>query len=184
MQARTALARWICVRWAPILLLGCVFSPSLTAQVPSHARSMSLEETFGRAGYSVSPSRASWTRDLRYLKGIGGAVLDPASGDVVPNAKVGERVDSRKARPARVRLKKGEIGGRAAPSGEWVAFVRDHNLYTRSLSDSGKGVERAVSTDGDKELLYGRLDWVYQEERRSEERRVGKECRSRWSPYH
>ena len=26
------------------------------------------------------------------------------------------------------------------------------------------------------------LDWM--EEDRSEERRVGKECRSRWSPYH
>ena len=25
---------------------------------------------------------------------------------------------------------------------------------------------------------------LYQENRRSEERRVGKECRSRWSPYH
>ena len=29
------------------------------------------------------------------------------------------------------------------------------------------------------------MDWMEQEqERRSEERRVGKECRSRWSPYH
>ena len=27
-----------------------------------------------------------------------------------------------------------------------------------------------------------RQDWTYRE--RSEERRVGKECRSRWSPYH
>src|SRR2546428_12949740 len=26
--------------------------------------------------------------------------------------------------------------------------------------------------------------WKSEEERRSEERRVGKECRSRWSPYH
>ena len=26
--------------------------------------------------------------------------------------------------------------------------------------------------------------WNYWEHRRSEERRVGKECRSRWSPYH
>ena len=25
---------------------------------------------------------------------------------------------------------------------------------------------------------------VYRKENRSEERRVGKECRSRWSPYH
>ena len=26
--------------------------------------------------------------------------------------------------------------------------------------------------------------WIYYEKERSEERRVGKECRSRWSPYH
>ncbi len=26
--------------------------------------------------------------------------------------------------------------------------------------------------------------WDFVEDRRSEERRVGKECRSRWSPYH
>ena len=28
------------------------------------------------------------------------------------------------------------------------------------------------------------LTWVVQNVERSEERRVGKECRSRWSPYH
>src|SRR5574341_1490207 len=28
------------------------------------------------------------------------------------------------------------------------------------------------------------LDWTWQVADRSEERRVGKECRSRWSPYH
>ena len=28
------------------------------------------------------------------------------------------------------------------------------------------------------------IDYEYPEEKRSEERRVGKECRSRWSPYH
>ena len=30
----------------------------------------------------------------------------------------------------------------------------------------------------------GRVDFAPEAERRSEERRVGKECRSRWSPYH
>ena len=29
-----------------------------------------------------------------------------------------------------------------------------------------------------------RNDWVCSKDARSEERRVGKECRSRWSPYH
>ena len=45
---------------------------------------------------------------------------------------------------------------------------------------------RAVSAT--RESLAGRLDTVFQGlkqiDERSEERRVGKECRSRWSPYH
>src|SRR3972149_1697286 len=32
--------------------------------------------------------------------------------------------------------------------------------------------------------LGGNLTLIFQVARRSEERRVGKECRSRWSPYH
>ena len=30
----------------------------------------------------------------------------------------------------------------------------------------------------------GVLTWRERDQKRSEERRVGKECRSRWSPYH
>ena len=33
-------------------------------------------------------------------------------------------------------------------------------------------------------LLYARVGHAYCPHHRSEERRVGKECRSRWSPYH
>src|SRR3712207_9445522 len=33
-------------------------------------------------------------------------------------------------------------------------------------------------TDGSEQMIFDALHW------RSEERRVGKECRSRWSPYH
>src|SRR3712207_9173296 len=50
------------------------------------------------------------------------------------------------------------------------------------------GVPRSVSAEGsldyltlDETLCW--LDELHQKER-SEERRVGKECRSRWSPYH
>ena len=46
-----------------------------------------------------------------------------------------------------------------------------------------KALKRTVSAAG-----YGYVEikghWVEQEGDRSEERRVGKECRSRWSPYH
>ena len=36
-------------------------------------------------------------------------------------------------------------------------------------------------------LAYGdeeNIEWMILQDMRSEERRVGKECRSRWSPYH
>ena len=39
---------------------------------------------------------------------------------------------------------------------------------------------RVLSYADRKRLYIG----LYKEENRSEERRVGKECRSRWSPYH
>ena len=38
-----------------------------------------------------------------------------------------------------------------------------------------------LSSDGS---IYGLTAYVDTEYQRSEERRVGKECRSRWSPYH
>ena len=51
------------------------------------------------------------------------------------------------------------------------------------MSDMGKN--GANQTDnGHIEKMNAFLDRVTEEIVRSEERRVGKECRSRWSPYH
>src|SRR5689334_21020289 len=50
-------------------------------------------------------------------------------------------------------------------------------LDFRTIYDKGQVVAQEADTNGDR-----RVDvWV---NFRSEERRVGKECRSRWSPYH
>ena len=40
----------------------------------------------------------------------------------------------------------------------------------------------SINTDGEKEIENLINNFLI--EKRSEERRVGKECRSRWSPYH
>src|SRR5256885_14727569 len=49
-------------------------------------------------------------------------------------------------------------------------------------------LERYLAVADDEGNAYGMLAQSYQRtkqtEKRSEERRVGKECRSRWSPYH
>src|SRR2546430_8267152 len=76
---------------------------------------------------------------------------------------------------------------------DWSSDVCSSDLYTVSATLRGGGV---LSWDGQVSLVpvasTGRLDlrgfplataWRFVQDR-SEERRVGKECRSRWSPYH
>src|SRR3712207_9163574 len=46
------------------------------------------------------------------------------------------------------------------------------------------GIERAESMQAEAKAALEQYRAQLAEARRSEERRVGKECRSRWSPYH
>lgn len=48
-----------------------------------------------------------------------------------------------------------------SPNGKLVAFTRGGNLYVVDLAQPR---ERAATTDGGREILNGRLDWVYEEE--------------------
>src|SRR3712207_8269905 len=50
-----------------------------------------------------------------------------------------------------------------------------------ALIATGQGAVIAYDASGAAEIGFDALDELA---RRSEERRVGKECRSRWSPYH
>ena len=43
---------------------------------------------------------------------------------------------------------------------------------------------QGIAAVADDEVFVRGIDYVYKFDLRSEERRVGKECRSRWSPYH
>ncbi len=54
-----------------------------------------------------------------------------------------------------------EVGAEWSPDRRFVSFVRGHDVY---LVDVGSGRERRLTEGGNSELLYGRLDWVYQEE--------------------
>jgi dipeptidyl-peptidase-4 len=47
-----------------------------------------------------------------------------------------------------------------SPDGKLVAFVRANNLHVVDLA----GRERAITADGGREILNGKLDWLYQEE--------------------
>ena len=67
---------------------------------------------------------------------------------------------------------------------------RDKNLYTASQKPALVNVPNMlfIIIDGkgapSSELFQEAIQVLYALSYRSEERRVGKECRSRWSPYH
>ena len=52
------------------------------------------------------------------------------------------------------------------------------NLFKETIAEF---MENGLEAELDEDLGYSRYDY---KNKRSEERRVGKECRSRWSPYH
>src|SRR3712207_9228580 len=58
-------------------------------------------------------------------------------------------------------------------------FVKQTGKKVRIDDEELYIVEGDLALDEDQLLV-----WASQREARSEERRVGKECRSRWSPYH
>ena len=54
------------------------------------------------------------------------------------------------------------------------------NGQSMCMIDKGEGQDATINPYSDKEFSYALIENIG----RSEERRVGKECRSRWSPYH
>src|SRR5260370_26666151 len=63
--------------------------------------------------------------------------------------------------------------------------IFDTEVFWRSLNFGGRDAVLAVITDiTERKALEEQLRQSHKLEARSEERRVGKECRSRWSPYH
>src|SRR6266704_2620449 len=63
--------------------------------------------------------------------------------------------------------------------------IRDRNVtgvQTCALPISSSGMTRSPS--GCRHCATAGPSWMTSRATRSEERRVGKECRSRWSPYH
>ena len=84
-------------------------------------------------------------------------------------------------------------GNTRAISDYCVAFAKERGLAVWQdeannvviIKEAAPGYESAPAV-----ILQGHLDMVCDQEKdcdidmRSEERRVGKECRSRWSPYH
>ena len=71
----------------------------------------------------------------------------------------------------------------AAATGTPVLAAADGVVRVAGKHASYGNYLRILHADGD-ETLYAHMQYLFVSTGRSEERRVGKECRSRWSPYH
>ena len=60
------------------------------------------------------------------------------------------------------------------------ALTEKRRIHTRGVRETGKKLSKIYGADAEKVDIA----CVFHDQLRSEERRVGKECRSRWSPYH
>ena len=98
-------------------------------------------------------------------------------------AMVGLYMDLQRHRPADIELGEPNPGGRQAEPFQSAAdqldayFAGRLTCFTVPLAPRGSPFQQRVWA-ALQDIPYG------QTESRSEERRVGKECRSRWSPYH
>src|SRR3989454_7317449 len=59
-----------------------------------------------------------------------------------------------------------------------VPFIQEVTYFDKRLLDYDSSAQDVITQDKKTILIDNFAKW------RSEERRVGKECRSRWSPYH
>src|SRR2546430_1017228 len=66
---------------------------------------------------------------------------------------------------------------------DWSSDMCSSDLHQRYIG-SGLGLLASQRSNGVARGLQGQPLAIQQTVHRSEERRVGKECRSRWSPYH
>ena len=86
-----------------------------------------------------------------------------------------------------IKVKIGPRSGRGYSAGhinKYIQALKLFNQYIRETGRTGIGFTLALLDD-----RRNKPDWLTSREvqcmyERSEERRVGKECRSRWSPYH
>ena len=110
---------------------------------------------------------------------LGKNILDGLSFDIAEGERVGILGHNGCGKTTLFRILTGEIdydeGAVAIASGKRLGLISQIPVYPDGWTTED------VLRDAHRELyaISARLD-----ELRSEERRVGKECRSRWSPYH
>ena len=149
-------------RLLPAFLMVSVLVAASAAQ---GTEKITLEQTMRGGGiYKRSLESWKWSADGTLLK-KGTKYFDPMSGEERPEPPPAEKKPEDKAKPANGKKRAAAPAGaklsNASADGRFVSYVKEKNLYVRDVES---GAENAVSTDGSAELLYGELDWVYQEE--------------------
>ena len=66
----------------------------------------------------------------------------------------------------------------------WTMLCIPFNAYAQTWEAESTSTNIVAVVDCSTSMQSSDSDWKIPESLRSEERRVGKECRSRWSPYH
>src|SRR3712207_3107740 len=102
--------------------------------------------------------------------GYGNVMQIPRLTKIVVNMGVGEATRDAK-------LMDGAVRDLTAITGQKPAVVRARKSIAQFKLREGMPIGAKVTLRGDRM-------WEFLDRLRSEERRVGKECRSRWSPYH
>src|SRR5690348_18506568 len=69
-------------------------------------------------------------------------------------------------------------------TGDWSSDVCSSDLRNRARYRMARKPDTPANTTTQTTVSNTLFEPVTNSEKRSEERRVGKECRSRWSPYH
>jgi len=140
-------------------------------------------------------SVVTWHRDPIWVELIDGSPTRLPDGRLVTTVDEDDRrrvrIDGSVASPATLHVRR-LIG--AGEDGVWFAASTGDVMVTHVFRrpthgdleqiTTRPGVHTAVAADGVAAIMSQDADSAAEPAERSEERRVGKECRSRWSPYH
>src|SRR5256885_17186177 len=145
------------------------------AAAPAHAHKPSDSYLAIHAeGANLSGQWDIALRDLDFAIGLD----DSGDGDITWGEVKAHQADIAAYALARLKLRS---GGTDCPAHTTEFLVDDHSDGAYSVMRFAATCPGEVTTLEMGYSLFADLD---PQHRRSEERRVGKECRSRWSPYH
>src|SRR2546429_9301379 len=110
----------------------------------------------------------------------------PPAREVYSVTRVNREVRALLERGLPVLWVEGELTNFSQPSsGHWYFTLKDREAQLRcAMFRMRNALVGFTPSAGAQVLVRGRISVYEARGERSEERRVGKECRSRWSPYH